>query len=236
MTQQLDQRVWGVVPAAGIGSRMNSDLPKQYLSLLDKAVIEYTLERLLGVAAIETITVALHPNDEYFAHLSIAKHSRIYTVTGGAERSNSVLSALISLQDKAHSSDWVLVHDAARCCLRASVIESMLDKLVDHQVGGILGVPASDTLKQVDHHQQVVLTVDRSTIWQAQTPQLFRYGLLREALQTALEKQQAITDEASAIELAGFQPKIVMGHPDNIKVTHPTDLMLAEVILKQQYS
>lgn len=229
-----NERVWGVMPAAGTSVRMGGHLPKQYLPLLGKSVIEHSLERLLNIATLEGVVVALHAHDQQFSQLPIANHPKIHTSVGGAERSDSVLSALTSLQKKAKLSDWVLVHDAARCCVDISVINTLLNTLAGHAVGGILGVPASDTLKQIDDKQQILLTLNRRVIWQAQTPQLFRYGLLREALQSALQKGQVVTDEASAVELAGYKPQMVMGHYDNIKITHPEDIVVAETILNQQ--
>ena len=229
-----NNKVWAIVPAAGTGSRMGGHLPKQYLPLQGKVVIEHTLERLLALDTIEGIVVALNSRDEQFSSLAIVNHPKVQTVIGGHQRSDSVLAALISLQKKAKLSDWVLVHDAARCCIRIDVVSHLLQSLADDNVGGIVAVPASDTLKQVSDDHNILLTLDRSVIWQAQTPQLFRYGLMREALQVALQKGQAITDEASAIELAGYKAKVIMGHHDNIKITHPEDLVLAEAILRQQ--
>jgi 2-C-methyl-D-erythritol 4-phosphate cytidylyltransferase len=233
-TRNNDEKVWAIVPAAGTGTRMGSHLPKQYLPLLGKTVIEHTLQRLLKVEGVEGVVVALNARDQQFSRLPVANDKKIHTTIGGRERSDSVLSALESLQKKAKLSDWILVHDAARCCIHSAVIQTLLTTLASDDVGGILGVPASDTLKQVGEDQEILLTLNRSVIWQAQTPQLFRYGVLREALQSALQKKQTVTDEASAIELAGYKPKIVMGHHDNIKITHPEDLIIAETILRKQ--
>jgi 2-C-methyl-D-erythritol 4-phosphate cytidylyltransferase len=227
-------RIWAIVPAAGSGRRMGQAQAKQYLSLSDKTLIEHTLTRLLAIDAISEIVVALSETDTNFEALPLAKHPKIQTTLGGRERSDSVLAALNSLQQKARSSDWVLVHDAARCCIRVAAINRLLDELSDDEVGGILGVPASDTLKSVSPHSRIQATVDRGSIWQAQTPQLFRYGLLRDALQQALGQNLAVTDEASAVELAGYQPKMVRGDYDNIKITHPEDRVIAAAILQQQ--
>jgi 2-C-methyl-D-erythritol 4-phosphate cytidylyltransferase len=228
------EKIWSIIPAAGIGRRMGGDLPKQYLPLSGKTVIEHSLDKLLQVKNIEGIVVAIHQRDQQFQRLPLAANKKILTTLGGNERSDSVLSALNSLQKKAKLNDWVLVHDAARCCVRIADIEKLITALAGGEVGGILGVPASDTLKQVSIDKAIQLTLDRTTIWQAQTPQLFRYGLLRDALQMAHKKGQVITDEASAIELAGYKPQVVMGHYDNIKITHPEDLDIAAMILKRQ--
>jgi 2-C-methyl-D-erythritol 4-phosphate cytidylyltransferase len=227
-------KVWIIVPAAGSGRRMGSERPKQYLSLMGETVIEKTLNRLLAVNRAAGITVAISSDDLFFSTLPVAKNPIVNTTSGGSERSDSVLAGLKSLQIKAALSDWVLVHDAARCCIRVDVINHMLSELKDSGVGGILGVPVSDTLKQVNHDSQIESTLDRSQIWQAQTPQLFRYGLLKKALEYALDRQYPITDEASAIELLGYDVKMCMGHYDNIKITHPDDLALAEMLLMRQ--
>ena len=226
--------VWAIVPAAGSGRRMGGDIPKQYLPLAGKTVIEHTLERLLAVDGIAAILVALNPHDTHFASLSIAANDKIDTVPGGSERSDSVLSALNFLQAKARPRDWVLVHDAVRCCVKSAMINRLLAGLKDDPVGGILGVPVSDTLKQINPEQQIITTLDRQGVWQAQTPQVFRYELLQQALEQARTRGQVVTDEASAMELAGYRPKIISGHRDNIKITHPEDLPMAAAILQQQ--
>ncbi|MGH1441718.1 MAG: 2-C-methyl-D-erythritol 4-phosphate cytidylyltransferase [Cellvibrionaceae bacterium] len=241
-------KVWVVVPAAGSGRRMESDIPKQYLSLMGETVIELTLSRLQQVHDVTEITVAISEGDSFFSRLPIFNAGRdvpkITATRGGRERSDSVLAALQSLEHKATLSDWVLVHDAARCCIRVEYINAMLEQLKSSAVGGILGVPTSDTVKrvvktqvvkkQVGNEYLVEQTLDRSKLWLAQTPQLFRYGLLKEALMSAQHNQQTITDEASAIELMGHSVQMCMGHYDNIKITHPNDLMIAEAFLKQQ--
>jgi len=229
-----NNKVRVIVPAAGLGRRMGGDVPKQYLPFMGETVIEKTLGRLKQVDSLVDITVAISSDDHFFDRLSIADSPNIVTTIGGRERSDSVWAALMSLEDKVMPSDWILVHDAARCCVRTDVINRMLKQLSDSDVGGILGVPVSDTLKQVSSNQKIESTLDRSHIWQAQTPQLFRYGLLREALEHARKREQPITDEASAVELMGHCVEMCMGHYDNIKITHPDDLVIAEAFLKQQ--
>lgn len=223
---------WAVVPAAGVGKRMQADRPKQYLPLAGKTVIEHTLSRLLESGAFEAVSVAISAEDPYWPELEISKHPNIVTAPGGKERADSVLSALKFLEGKAAENDWVLVHDAARPCLTASDIQRQISTLQDDPVGGILALSSHDTLKQVDG-DTITATIDRKQVWRALTPQMFKYGMLRDALQQT-EGNPAITDEASALELLGYKPKIVEGRPDNIKITRPEDLALAAFYMSQQ--
>ncbi|MEN8261297.1 MAG: 2-C-methyl-D-erythritol 4-phosphate cytidylyltransferase [Pseudomonadota bacterium] len=226
-------KFWGVVPAAGVGKRMQADRPKQYLDLGGRAVIEHTLERLLGSEIFEAVAVALSREDPYWPRLSISGNERITRAAGGRERADSVLLALKALDDHADSEDWVLVHDAARPCITTSDIHLMIEMLKDEPVGGILALPVHDTLKGVDGGR-ITETIDRSRIWRALTPQMFRYGALKSALELANTRGELVTDEASALELAGYSPGIVEGRPDNIKITRPEDLALAAFFLEQQ--
>lgn len=234
MMSVSDTSIWAIVPAAGVGRRMGRDIPKQYLPLLQKTVIEHTLKRLLAVERINSVIVVLHQHDHYFANLPIAKDPRVLSKTGGDYRSDSVLAALESLEKKAKPNDWILVHDSVRCCIRTSKIHQLLDQLAENPVGGILAVPSRDTLKQSNFEGDILKTLDRNSIWQAQTPQLFRFDILHTALRRAREQQETVNDESSAIELMKLQPHLVEGHYDNIKITHPEDLVIAEAILKQQ--
>ena len=230
MTQTI--KFWAVVPAAGVGKRMNADRPKQYLELAGKTVIEHTLLRLLQAEVFTAVAVAISAEDPYWAELDVARHEQIIRAKGGKERADSVLSGLHSIRDHAHDDDWVLVHDAARPCITPSDIHHLIDSLVDDEVGGILALPCADTLKSVNGHN-ILGTLDRSHIWRALTPQMFRYASLKTALEQAVG-HSAITDEASALELQGLQPKIVEGRPDNIKITRPEDLALAHFFMEQQ--
>jgi 2-C-methyl-D-erythritol 4-phosphate cytidylyltransferase len=225
-------RFWAVVPAAGVGKRMNADRPKQYLELAGKTVIEHTLLRLLQANVFSAVTVAISAEDPYWPELDIANHELIITAPGGKERADSVLSGLKSIADQANDDDWVLVHDAARPCLTTDDIRLLIDTLVNDDVGGILALSSHDTLKNVQH-KGILGTLDRRTIWRALTPQMFRYGMLKTALEAA-EGNPAVTDEASALELMGLTPKIVEGRPDNIKITRPEDLALAQFYMGQQ--
>jgi 2-C-methyl-D-erythritol 4-phosphate cytidylyltransferase len=195
-------------------------------------VIEHTLSRLLQANVFSAVTVAISVEDLYWPELYIAKHELIITAPGGKERADSVLSGLKAIREKANDDDWVLVHDAARPCLTATDIHLLIDTLVNDDVGGILALSSHDTLKNVQDYD-ILGTLDRREIWRALTPQMFRYGLLKTALEEA-EGNPAVTDEASALELKGLKPKIVEGRPDNIKITRPEDLGLARFFMEQQ--
>ncbi|MDQ7089643.1 MAG: 2-C-methyl-D-erythritol 4-phosphate cytidylyltransferase [Methylococcales bacterium] len=223
---------YAVVPAAGVGKRMQADKPKQYLPLLDKTVIEQTLLQLLSTDVFSAIAVAISDGDTYWPALKIAKHPQIIRAKGGKERADSVLSALSALENKAVDDDWVLVHDAARPCVSSKEIHQLLKSLQNEACGGILALASHDTLKQVDG-DVIQKSVDRRTIWRALTPQMFRYGVLKKSL-TQTIGNPAITDEASAIELTGGVVKIVEGSTENIKITRPEDLALAQFYLENQ--
>jgi 2-C-methyl-D-erythritol 4-phosphate cytidylyltransferase len=225
-------KFWAIVPAAGVGKRMNADRPKQYLLLAGKTVLEHTLSRLLQAEVFSAISVAISAEDPYWPELAISQHAKVVTAAGGKERADSVLSAMQAIEEMAHEEDWVLVHDAARPCLTCTDIHHLIASLQHDAVGGILALPSHDTLKSVAG-MDITSTLDRRQVWRALTPQMFRYGLLRSALRTH-EGSLAITDEASALELQGLQPKIVAGRPDNIKITQPEDLALAHFYLEQQ--
>ncbi|MEW8050445.1 MAG: 2-C-methyl-D-erythritol 4-phosphate cytidylyltransferase [Candidatus Thiodiazotropha sp.] len=220
-------RCWGLVPAAGVGQRMGAAIPKQYLSLAGRRVIDHTLERLLAHPKMEGIYLALSTQDELWRDCEFADDPRIFRAQGGAERCNSVLNALRELQHHAAVDDWVLVHDAARPCLTRHDLDRLIDTLFDHPVGGLLGVPVRDTLKSVDDKGMVAGTVSRDGLWHALTPQMFRIDILYQALESAIHKGVLVTDDASAVELAGYQPMMVEGDAGNIKITRPEDLQLA---------
>ncbi len=224
---------WAVVPAAGVGKRMNADRPKQYLELAGKTVIEHTLLRLLSAEVFTAVAVAISEEDPYWPDLDVSAHKKIITAAGGKERADSVLSALKAIRTVASDDDWVLVHDAARPCITTIDIHHLIDSLKTDEIGGILALSSHDTLKSVQGDNIIVGTLDRSHIWRALTPQMFRYGLLKNAIEAA-EGNTAITDESSALELQGMQPKIVEGRPDNIKITRPEDLALAQFYMEHQ--
>lgn len=227
------QNIWVIIPAAGVGKRMGSDTPKQYLSLNGKSIIEHTLNLFGDHKSISEIIVAISEGDEYWPSLNIDLSKPLHVAKGGTERCDSVLNGLKFLENKAADNDWVLVHDAARPCLRHEDLSLLLDTLDEHEVGGILAVPVKDTMKRSTDKNIIKETVVRENLWHALTPQMFRYGLLKSSLKSALDDNNVITDEASAIELAGYQPVLVEGHADNLKVTRAEDLELAAFFLRQ---
>ena len=209
-------------------------MPKQYLPLAGRSLIEWALAPFLDDARCHGIIVALAPDDRRFATLPPARHPRLRTVAGGRERADSVRRALqaLSAADGANESDWVLVHDAARPCVSAVEIDALLDIAPD-EVGAVLAVPVADTLKRSDQRGLVSQTEDRTALWRALTPQMFRFGLLRSALDQASKSGRVPTDESQAVEWLGHQPRLVRGNTRNIKVTEPADLALAGFILSQ---
>jgi 2-C-methyl-D-erythritol 4-phosphate cytidylyltransferase len=229
---------WAIVPAAGSGSRMGSRRPKQYLDLLDKPILQHTLERLC-LSRIAGIVVCLAEEDAYWENLTLPRP--VIRVGGGEERCHSVLNALQVLRQRAQPDDWVLVHDAARPCVRQADIEKLMTQLAFHPVGGLLAVPVCDTMKRAtlnasNAHQgeiEIVETINREGLWHALTPQMFRLDTLYNALQSVLSCGELVTDDAQAIERLGLRPVLIEGHADNIKVTHPQDLSLAELYLRQ---
>ena len=236
-----DKHYWAVVPAAGVGQRMASNTPKQYLSLLNKPIITHTLERLLGHEKISGVVVALGDHDEYWSDIHIDSEKPVIRVAGGDERCHSVLNALNELLELSkdenypvQNNDWVLVHDAARPCLRHDDIDRLISKVEAHSDGGILALPVRDTMKRQHADQTIAQTVDREGLWHALTPQMFKLEQLQVAIDSAISSGSLITDEASAIERKGGKPLLVAGHEDNIKITRPADLKLAEMYLKAQ--
>jgi len=221
--------LYAVVPAAGIGKRMGSEIPKQYLTINDLPIIHYSLDTLLVHPDIVTVVVVLHPQDRWFCSLAIAKHPKITVVVGGGERADSVLNGLKSLPSQGR----VLVHDAARPCL----CHDDLNNLIAAQrpkCGAILASEVRDTMKRGAVDGTIDHTVERQQLFHGLTPQLFDLALLRDTLQAALAQSQVITDEASAMEWAQHEVKLVIGRSDNIKVTRPEDLQLAQLFLTQQ--
>lgn len=220
---------WTVIPAAGIGSRMRADRPKQYLRLTGRTVIEHTLDCFLSHPQLKGLVVSLAGDDPYWSDLRCANDLRIQRANGGSERADSVLAGLRRLTELgARDEEWVLVHDAARPNLSREDLDRLLAELADDPIGGLLAVPARDTLKRAGGNGRVQETIDRSVIWQAFTPQMFRLGALRDALAGALDAGAAVTDEASALEWAGYSPRLIEGRADNLKITRPEDLQWLE--------
>lgn len=234
MTNPAVVNYWAIVPAAGVGRRMGSDTPKQYLSLNGKTIIEHSLQRLSQVETIKGIVVAIAEDDPWWPELQVECSKPVTVVKGGVERCHTVQNALQALQSDCGAEDWVLVHDAARPCVRSSDLDLLITTLSDHAVGGLLGIPVRDTMKRTDIQSCVTQTVEREGLWHALTPQMFRYGVLSGALDKALHDRFLVTDEASAMEHAGYAPQMVEGHGDNIKVTRPEDLALASFYLQYQ--
>lgn len=223
-----------IIPAAGIGTRMGLETPKQYLQLQGQCIIEHTLKPFCEHEGIEAVVVALAKNDRYWPKLKIAAHPKIHTATGGLERCHSVLNSLNYLHTIAAADDWVMVHDAARPCLRREDIDKLMGAMSGDSEGGLLAIPVRDTMKRTDKTMKIKETVDRENLWHALTPQIFRLGPLKAALESAISQDIIVTDEAQAMEMRGVRPLLVEGHPDNIKITHQNDLPLAELFLAQQ--
>ena len=230
----LVPRYWAALPAAGTGTRVGAGIPKQYLELRGRAILYWSLARLNSHPLVAGVAVALAPGDARWATLGLAADPRIRVTEGGAERRHSVLNCLRLLGREAAPGDWVLVHDAARPCVRREDIDALIEATRDHSVGGILALPARDTLKRADAANAIGETVDRHGLWHALTPQLFRLGPLTAALEGAIAAGRIVTDEAQAMEFSGLYPLLVRGHSDNIKITHADDLAVAELFLTQQ--
>jgi 2-C-methyl-D-erythritol 4-phosphate cytidylyltransferase len=223
-------RYFAIVPAAGSGSRFGAEKPKQYLSLLGRPMIFHTLAALVACPEIDRVWVVLSPDDDEWRRYDWSDlGAKLETVRcGGKTRAESVTNGLQAAAMMAADDDWVLVHDAARPCLSAEMLSNLISELADDPVGGILAVPVADTLKRADAAQRVAVTEPRDGLWQAQTPQMFRYARLLEALTQCTE----VTDEAGAIEALGLKPKLVSSDTTNLKVTYPADLALAAMILR----
>jgi 2-C-methyl-D-erythritol 4-phosphate cytidylyltransferase len=245
---------WLVMPAAGAGRRFGARLPKQYAPLEGRSVIEWSLAPFLTDRRCLQAVVALAPDDAVWASIAArlrvpqsaepdaAGSPAVRTVTGGAERCDSVRSALSALEGRAEASDWVLVHDAVRPCLEAADLERLLAALAAHPLGGLLAVPAADTLKRAADPAggagpllpAVSQTIERAGLWRALTPQMFRYGRLCAALDAALAAGRSPTDEAQALEWQGEHPLLIEGAASNLKVTTAADLVLAAALLRAQ--
>lgn len=217
--------IWVIIPAAGIGARMAAGLPKQYMQLGEHRLIELTLQVILDFAPITAVQLCLAKDDPIWPTLSVQHAKLLPTTIGGKTRADSVLAGLQALSQQANADDWVMVHDAARPCLSETLLERLLSQLADHPVGGLLATPVADTLKKAKAGAiaHVDKTIPREMIWQAQTPQMFRFQLLLDALLTAKQQGLEITDESSAMELMGHSVALIEGDRSNIKVTYPGD-------------
>lgn len=226
----MPQTFAAIVPAAGLGTRLGDARPKQYLELNGRPMIHHALAALALVKRISRIFVVLSPGDQHWTQFDWTElNGRVEVLhCGGAQRGESVLNALELLSGRLAPADWVLVHDAARPCLSSELVEQFLDELENDPVGGLLALPVADTLKAADEAQRVARTVARDGLWRAQTPQMFRLGKLRDAMQ----RMPGATDEAQAMEGLGLAARLVAGDSVNLKVTYASDLKLAEVLLK----
>lgn len=227
-----------VLPAAGSGRRMRRDAPKQYLEIAGKTLLQHSLERLGSLPEVTRIAVALAAGDTAWANvaqrLPPELTGKLLTATGGTARMQSVSNALAALRPFAADDDWVLVHDAVRPCVHPADVRKLIQELATEEAGGLLAVPVRETLKESDGGQHVVRTIDRSRIWQAATPQMFRFAVLERAMQQVAVRKRTATDEAAAVEELGLPVRLVAGRADNLKVTYPDDLLLAAVVLEAQ--
>ncbi len=231
-------RYWAIIPAAGTSQRMGTETPKQYLPLANTTVIEASLGNFLRHPNIAGVIVALHADDQYWNTLALTSNEKIHTVIGGESRAESVYNAIRYLENTpAANDDFLLVHDAARPCLRKTDLDLLMQQLEQDDVGGILASPVIDTLKIIEQQAEtnniISKTLDRENIWRAFTPQMFRLSTLKNALAHCKKNNIAVTDEASAVEALGLSVKLVAGQSDNIKITNPEDLVLASAIYQK---
>jgi 2-C-methyl-D-erythritol 4-phosphate cytidylyltransferase len=218
-----------IIPAAGSGSRMGADAPKQYLSLNGKSLIQHVIKVFDQATKINSIHIVLSEGDAHWrsTYLNLSSKAQVH-YCGGGTRSATVLNGLQAIESQVDSDDWILVHDAARPGLSNLLLNQLLSALEHDAVGGLLALPLADTLKRADNEQRVAETLPRTDLWQAQTPQMFRYATLKKALTTF---NGSATDEAEAIEALGLKPKLVTGELRNLKVTYPQDLAVLSALL-----
>lgn len=225
---------WVIIPAAGVGSRFGKTFPKQYLKIGEKTVIEHTISLFLSLDWITKIVIVLSPDDTFFSQLPLYGHSKLVCVPGAEERMDSVLNALNHLETIVKKQDWILVHDAVRPCLHPKDLRSLVTDLQDDRVGGILATPVQDTLKYLDEKQNITHTVERTNLWQAQTPQMFRFELLINAYRHSKKLGLKLTDDASAVEQLAIHPKVVKSEHPNPKLTLARDLPFVRALLTSQ--
>jgi len=225
-------KVFAMVLAAGQGTRIGDAVPKQYLPVAGKPMMFHSIEALAAVSRIERLFVVLAPLDRHWGqHDWSALPEKVDAAfCGGAHRAESVLNTLKHIESRVGADDWVLVHDAARPCIMTELVEQFLDEIGEDPIGGLLAMPLADTLKRADEDQRVTQTVSRAGLWRAQTPQLFRYSVLRKGI----EKTPLATDESEAVESLGHSPRLAEGENSNIKVTFAEDIVIAELILEQK--
>ena len=224
------EKLWAVVPAAGIGSRFGNGTPKQHQRLAGRSVIEWAILPFLERTDIVGIVIALADDDKNWSQADVVD-ARVILAKGGSERSESVLNSLQAIHERADPMDWVLVHDAARPCLDGGDLQRLIQTLQEDPVGGLLATPVHDTLKRDSGNGRVESTVERRGLWRAMTPQMFRYGILCSALERAVSQQLSVTDESMAVELMGEHPVLIQGRADNMKITSREDMLRAESVL-----
>lgn len=225
-------KYFAIVPAAGSGARFGAEVPKQYLLVDGNPLIYYTLRALCACPHLDQVWVVLSPQDEWWGGFDwrpLGEKLRV-AYAGGATRAESVMGGLNAAAAEAADSDWVLVHDAARPGLTGELLRRLIETLTSDPVGGILALPVADTLKRADAEGRIQATEPREALWQAQTPQMFRYGLLR----AALARASGVTDEAGAVEALGYRPRLVRGESSNFKVTYPADLVVMGNLLREK--
>ena len=234
-TNNSSEKYWVVILAAGSGERFDRKVAKQYTYLEDRTILEHSIAPFLQSKNFSGILVAISADDRQWNNLSFPGKEEIISVTGGQERFHSVHNALNYLSDYLSDEDWVITHDAARPCLSRSLIDNLQKELSGHPVGGLVAMPIKETLKQADAQSNIIKqTLDRRHLWSAQTPQMFRYGILFKAFQHCIENNIEVTDEAMAVESIGYEPKIILGSARNIKITSQEDLGLAETFKREK--
>lgn len=223
--------IWAVVPATGVGARMQAGLPKQYLELRGRSILAITLDRLLDHPLIEGAVVVLAATDIHWARLGYTASKPLLVCQGGRERVHSVFNGLQRLATHADGDPLVLIHDAVRPCVAHDDLDQLIEAAVTDDGGAILGAPVADTIKLADDAGRIARTRSRQGLWRAFTPQAFRLSLIQNALDTVIERGLPVTDDASAMEVMGYRPRLVAGDQRNIKITHPGDLALAGLLL-----
>lgn len=231
--QTGDKQFVVIVPAAGVGKRMLASCPKQYLKINNQSILTHTTNRLLSHPKIAKIIIVLSDEDDYFEQTELANNTNIIRISGGKERVDSVLNGLHAIDLEKYP--WVLVHDAARPCVTHNDIDKLIEQCIENDLGGLLAAQVVDTIKQNSQGSDTVgSTIDRSNLWHAFTPQMYKTVELKQAIKQAIKQGLDITDESSAIELAGLPSLLILGRRDNIKITRPEDIALATFYLNQQ--
>lgn len=227
-------KIWAIVPAAGQGQRFSKAKPKQFFELNGQLIAEHSLSRLLAITPIDQIIVPSDIDCGFWSQVPSMAKSRVKQVKGGEQRAHSVLNGLVALAKVASDDDWVLVHDIARPCITSEDINRLLSAVEEHPIGGILVARVDETLKKVTSDNHITRTIDRAEHRLAQTPQVFRYGILKESIRSCLAQNIVPTDEAFAVESAGYKVLAVEGRSDNLKITCQEDLAIAAAIMTSQ--